>query len=233
MVTPIAWNEFETFDNGDVTLCDAERRLSWRGDAFAKEVAAIGAQRLPKDVTAAALVRVAAMFFPEPELPMRGHIVSAAIEILADGKPRTADELLAEALKRGLVPKNTTHRYIYTALIEYIARTKGHDRKPLIVQDPDHRFRVNHSADDWPAPKMKPAPRAAIAEAPNSITRLRTASTGDDPQAFELAVCDVFGALGFVATHVGGGVPPTGTSTPRSARSVTASCSGVRRPAAS
>jgi hypothetical protein len=50
--------------------------------------------------------------------------------------PRSAppDELLTEALQLGLVPKNTSHWYIYTALIEYIARTKGHDRKPLIVQ---------------------------------------------------------------------------------------------------
>jgi hypothetical protein len=50
-----------------------------------------------------------------------GSRVTAAIEILDDGKARTAQELLAEALKRKLVPAGTTPHYIYTALFEYIA----------------------------------------------------------------------------------------------------------------
>ena len=81
----------------------------------------------------------------------RGHVITAAVAVLADGLPRSADEICAQALARGLVPPRTSKKYVYTALIEYIARTKGHERKPAIVQDSDRRFRANHPADPWPA----------------------------------------------------------------------------------
>jgi hypothetical protein len=43
------------------------------------------------------------------------------------------------------------------------------------------------------------------------LARLRATSGGDDPTAFEIAVCRAFEALGFVATHVGGHQAPDGT----------------------
>jgi len=113
-------------------------------------------------------------------------------------------------LSRDLIPASTTRKYVYSSLIEYIARTKGHERKPLLVQDPDRRFRINHPADDWPAPKEPPLRPPAIADADALVARLRATSTGADPAQFEEAVCAAFAALGFVATHVGGEAAPDG-----------------------
>ena len=135
---------------------------------------------------------------------VRGHVITAAIAVLADGLPRTSDQICTEALARGLVPPKTSKRYVYTALIEYIARTKGHERKPAIVQDRDRRFRANHPVDPWPAPAAASlgdgAPTAASLAA---LERVRATARGLDPAAFEVAVCELFGTLGFVATHVG------------------------------
>jgi hypothetical protein len=81
---------------------------------------------------------------------------------------------------------------------------------PQIVQLADRRFRINEPGDDWPepttwSPKLDPATNAA------ALTQtLRTTGTGDDPDAFEQAVCAAFGALGFIATHVGGQAAPDG-----------------------
>ena len=145
------------------------------------------------------------------ELGVRGHVITAAIAVLADGLPRTSDEICREALARKLVPAGTSKRYVYTALIEYIARTKGHERKPLIVQDADRRFRANHPADPWPMPVDDavgagvPSPASLAA-----LERVRAAAVGDDPEAFESAVCELFRTMGFVATHVGGYDAPDG-----------------------
>ena len=140
---------------------------------------------------------------------VHGHVMTATIAVLADGQPRTADEICAAALARGLVPAGTTRRYVYTALIEYIARARGHDRKPLIVQDRDRRFRANHTPDPWPAPTgytpPTPSPDALAA-----LERARAASLSSDPDDFERAVCALFETLGFVATHVGGNAAPDG-----------------------
>ncbi|HEY0395117.1 MAG TPA: M4 family metallopeptidase [Candidatus Elarobacter sp.] len=141
---------------------------------------------------------------------VRGHVITAAVAVLADGLPRSSDEICAEALKRALVPAGTSKRYVYTALIEYIARTKGHERKPLIVQDPDRRFRANHPADPWPAPSDAVLRRAPTAASLAALERVRKTATGLDPEAFERAVCELFGTLGFVATHVGGYDAPDG-----------------------
>ena len=140
---------------------------------------------------------------------VRGHVITATIAVLADGLPRTAEEICAAALARGLVPAGTSRRYVYTALIEYIARAKGHDRKPLIVQDRDRRFRANHTPDPWPTPAdfALPAPSAASLAA---LERARATSLAKDPDAFERAVCALFETLGFVATHVGGNAAPDG-----------------------
>jgi hypothetical protein len=52
---------------------------------------------------------------------------------------------------------------------------------------------------------------AAVWVAPKAlIARLRSTATGDDSEAFELAVCDAFVPLGFTTTHVGGTANPDG-----------------------
>lgn len=142
---------------------------------------------------------------------VRGHVITAAIAVLADGVPRTSDEICKEALARGLVPARTSKRYVYTALIEYIARTRGHQRRPAIVQDRDRRFRANHPPDPWPAPaEISVVGGAPTAAALAALERVRATARGEDPAAFEVAVCELFGALGFVATHLGGYDAPDG-----------------------
>ncbi len=137
--TPIRWEELGSFASADaVRASDIPKRLRELGDVFARELSPIAAQRFDN--------RVQMRTTPEP----RGHIIVAAIEILGDGKARDAKELLQEALARKLVPANTTYHYIYTALIEYIARQLGRGRKPPIVQDEQRRFRINEPLDDWP-----------------------------------------------------------------------------------
>jgi len=141
---------------------------------------------------------------------VRGHVITAAIAVLADGLPRTAADICSQALARGLVPPRTSAKYVYTALIEYIARTKGHERKPAIVQDRDRRFRANHPVDPWPAPADAAAGRAPTAASLAALERVRVAATGLDPAEFETAVCALFATLGFVATHLGGYDGPDG-----------------------
>ncbi len=136
-------------------------------------------------------------------------MITAAIEILEDGTPRSADELLKEALTRNLVPPNTTRKYVYTNLIEYIARQLGHGRKPQIVQDAQRRFRINEPPDDWPD-------IVGVAQAPEDqgadalFERLESTSTAQDPAAFETAVCDAFAHLGFLTQHLGQYEQPDG-----------------------
>ena len=142
---------------------------------------------------------------------MRGANIRAAVAVLADGKPRDADELLAAAVARGLLAPGVSRKHLYIALTQYIARTKGVGRVPLIAQDPDRRFRANHPADDWPEPRRPLAPRPPPAAAAALTDRLRATATGPDPDAFERAVCDAFAALGFVARHIGGHDAPDGT----------------------
>ena len=146
-----------------------------------------------------------------PDDDVRGANIRAAVAVLADGKPRTADELLAAALARKLLAPSVSRKHLYIALTQYIARTKGVGRVPLIVQDPDRRFRANHPPDDWPEPRAPLAPRPPAANAAGLAGRLRATATGADPEAFERAVCDAFAALGFVARHIGGHEAPDGT----------------------
>ncbi len=208
---PIGWDEIATCQSGDVTAANLPTRLAAKGDVFAKAVAAIGEQRSERFLAMAAGERLrpamfSLMFDGEP----RGRIIRAAIVILDDGKPRDADALCAEAIARGLVPKTTTRKDVYTELIEYISRAKGHDRIPKLVQDPDRRFRRNLPADDWPAPKTPLPVRGAVPGADALVAALRATGAGPDPAAYERAVCDAFAALGFVATHVGGDEAPDG-----------------------
>lgn len=194
--TPIAWEELGTCAAVVATAQTIAQRLDTHGDLFAQALAPIADQTLPPDRLMAA---VSKGHTPEP----RGRIINAAIEILDDGKARTADEICAEAIARDLIPNTTLRKYVYSALIEYIARSMGRRRKPPIVQDAQRRFRINEPPDDWPDIVTQPEPPADPALAA-LCDRLETTAGGDDPAAFELAVCDAFARLGFLTQHLGG-----------------------------
>jgi Restriction endonuclease len=138
-----------------------------------------------------------------------GPIVSAAIAVLQDGRSHTAQEILSIAAKRGLLEIATTQKYVYTSLIEYIARANGNGRKPAIVQNADRSFRINEPPDEWPAVADEPLP-ACAPDVTAIIDRLAATSRGGQPTAFEQAVCDAFKALGFSTTHDGREKSPDG-----------------------
>lgn len=201
--TPIRWDELDSLDRSDAFHHDTfATRLHDHGDVFAKQVEAIGDQHFgtagPGELTVMSTT-------PGP----RGHIITAAIEILDDGRPRTAQELLAEALARKLVPTGTKPHYIYTALFEYIGRQLGRGRKPPIVQDAQRRFRIE-PPDDWP--DLVPSAPSADDSVPALCERLEQTATGHDPAAFEAAVCDAFAHLGFLAQHLGAHGQPDGVA---------------------
>jgi|HubBroStandDraft_5_1064220.scaffolds.fasta_scaffold09538_2 hypothetical protein len=142
-------------------------------------------------------------------------LLDAALAVLADGKPRTADHILAEGLRRGLFDASQTRKHIYTALSQYVQRTLGRGRKPLIVEEADRRFRLNRPIDDWPDLDTTGLPPLVIPTAPPprataTLTALQNAVAGTDPTAFERAVCATFELLGFAVTHVGGNDAPDG-----------------------
>jgi DNA primase len=205
--TPIRWDELESFDSAAAVRAAAfPQRLHEHGDVFAREVAVIAGQRFDASSDVARDETLREMrTTPEP----RGHIITAAIEILGDGKPRDAKELLHEALERKLIPPNTTYHYVYTALIEYIARQLGRGRNPPILQDAQRRFRINEPLDDWPDVATLP-PAQEDPDAQALCQRLEKTGAGDDPAAFETAVCDAFAHLGFLTQHLGDRAQPDG-----------------------
>ena len=144
-----------------------------------------------------------------PAQRSHGPIVNAAIAVLQDGLSHSAEEILQIADQRGLLGEKVTTKYVYTSLIEYIARANGNGRKPAVVQNADRSFRINEPPDEWPAlqdeasPPSDPATEALI-------ERLNATAAGGQPDAFEQAVCDAFDALGFAATHDGGQKAPDG-----------------------
>ncbi len=200
--TPIRWDELGSFGGANAFRADdIPGRLRGHGDVFAKEWALIKAQKFGDAAGGDGEMRAT----PEP----RGHIITAAIEILDDGKARDAKELLREALAKKLVPPNTTYHYVYTSLIEYIARQLGRGRKPPILQDAQRRFRINEPLDDWP--DLEPLPERPVDEDVAALCRrLETTGGGEDPAAFELAVCDAFAHLGFLTQHLGDRAQPDG-----------------------
>jgi hypothetical protein len=140
-------------------------------------------------------------------------LLDAAIAILADGKPRSADEILAEGQRRGLFDAGQTRKHIYTALSQYVQRTLGRGRKPDIVEDAERRFRLNRPVDDWLDIDTTGLPPLAISAAlpPSAaavVGALQSAAGGLDPLAFELAVRDLIALLGFAAKHIGGNDAP-------------------------
>ncbi|HEY0382508.1 MAG TPA: hypothetical protein VGC72_09940 [Candidatus Elarobacter sp.] len=136
-------------------------------------------------------------------------IIDAALVVLADGRPRTYIEIYTEALKRKLVA-NVNQKTWYNSISEYVQRRIAGGRDSLIVQDVDRRFRLNHPADDWPDPR---GPLPAGRSIPNSAeltALLQKTARGFDPDAFEIAVCRAFEALGYAARHIGGHAAPDG-----------------------
>ena len=200
---PIRWKELNAFASARaVRAADLSQRFERYGDVFATEMQVIAGQKFAAKTGGAAIPIRAT---PEP----RGHIITAAIEILNDGKPRDAKQLLQESLDRKLIPPTTTYHYVYTALIEYIARQLGRGRKPPILQDAQRRFRINEPLDDWP--DLAPAAKIPIDRDAQALAeRLETTGSGDDPAAFETAVCDTFADLGFLTQHLGGRAQPDG-----------------------
>lgn len=140
-------------------------------------------------------------------------LLDAALSILVDGKPRSADEILSEGQRRGLFDASQTRKHVYTALSQYVERALGRGRKPLIAEDADRRFRLNQPVDDWPAIDTTGLPPLAIPVGPPAaaaIAALQTAAVSTDSAAFERAVCAAFELFGFAATHVGGNDAPDG-----------------------
>jgi hypothetical protein len=142
-------------------------------------------------------------------------IIDAALSILADGKARTADEILAEGRKRGLFTASMTRKHVYTSLSQYIERAVGAGRKPELTEDVQHRFRINRAPDDWP--DIDNTGLAPLSVAPTlshdtnaAIVRAKHAEAGSDPTEYEAAICGLFSSMGFAATHVGGLGAPDG-----------------------
>ena len=123
-----------------------------------------------------------------------------------------ADTLGMSSTVRVILPESTTRKYVYTALHEYVVRTIGAGRSPEFVQvTGTASFRLSGPVDTWPDIVLPNMPRwIADADVASLTERLQTTSIGGDPAAFEIAVCDAFAALGFVATHLGGEGQPDG-----------------------
>jgi len=139
--------------------------------------------------------------------------IAAVLAILEDGKPRNTAAILREGIANGTLSHSTPETNLYVNLTDYIARVTMRGERPEFVQDPVTReFRVNHPVDDWPDVVLAPRPRNISTDTLALISeRLRSTSTAKDPAAFELAVCDAFSLMGFVATHIGGNAMPDGT----------------------
>lgn len=138
-----------------------------------------------------------------------GHIIDAALVVLADGRPRAGDDIWAEARQRHLLA-HTQKKDVYIALVGYIERHSGQGRWSSIVQDVDRRFRLNHPIDDWPAPEHPLPTHKPVTNLDALGHDLERTQRGDDPAAYELAVCRAFEALGFAVQHVGGNGAPDG-----------------------
>jgi hypothetical protein len=209
VVTPIRRAELGAIEPETVTIERAAERLREFGDVFADEVKRIGGQRFAGVGGGSSTTRPAGALLgmtlgPVVEFVPWAEVIQIAYQVLSDGKPRSADEIIDAAIAQGIWPKEKTRKYLYVMLKMYVEKTLARGHEPLIVQDPDRRFRLNHAPDDNPDPKP-----AAVWKVPKAIiNRLRATSTGKDSEAFELAVCDAFALLGFKTTHVGGNRNP-------------------------
>jgi len=206
---PIPWELLDTMPTASITIAEFPAHFAQYGDTLFNERHRIAEQKFSK---AHGHPEVRATRHPEVRAegePRRVGPINAAMQILSDGTTRSADEILAEAQKLHLLASDYKAKYVYTALIEYIARANGNGRKPYIVQDENRNFRINEPPDDWPN-LNPPPPRAPDPQAQALVARLTTTATGSNPAAFEVAVCDAFAHMGFLTNHVGGNKAPDG-----------------------
>jgi DNA primase len=205
---PIARDKLGTCVNGDVTAANFAQYFAAAGDVFERLRSAITPQRFAEIGPLTVAVERRTYDIPLELMPEDLHsaTVAAALAILRDGKTRDASVILAEAIKRGLLPTSVTKKILYLSLHGYIVRTLGVGGIPEIAQIPKTtQFRINRPADDWPDVPLPPRPSSIDpAERAAIVERLRATATGDDSGAFEAAACDAFALLGFVVTHLGG-----------------------------
>jgi DNA primase len=202
---PIPWELLDTMPTASITVAAFPAHFAQYGDTLFNERRRIGEQKFTtKLVTPSSQSVTLSLSKGRSTGP-----ISAAMQILSDGVTRNADEILAEAVKHHLLAADYKPKYVYTALIEYIARANGNGRKPYIVQDENRNFRINEPLDDWPylnpPPQRPPDPQAQAL-----VDRLTATATGSSPAAFEVAVCDAFAHMGFLTNHVGGNKAPDG-----------------------
>lgn len=157
LALPLGWDELDTLRNGDVTAATFAAYLAVHGDAFARERERIGAQSFGDRALTREAASSDALDAPAPS--PNGYIIGAALAVLADGAAHDADDILAQALARGLLPGSTSRKYVYTALHEYVERTLGAGRVPEFVQVAGSAtFRLNRPADAWPAVALPALP---------------------------------------------------------------------------
>src|ERR1700682_3552146 len=129
------------------------------------------------------------MVLPEPlasRAGQRGVNLRAALAVLADGRPRTAKEIVQAGIAQRLLPHGASAQVLYVSLTQYLARAKESGRLQLIVQDADRRFRANHPTDDWPEPDQPLPSRNAVHDVDayeerlqrRALRRLRAVSGG-------------------------------------------------------
>jgi DNA primase len=210
---PIPWELLDTMPIASITVAEFPTHFARYGDTLFNERHRIGEQRFDGVGAGAPLVIPsvgANLVIPSVAQRSRGTgPISAAMQILSDGVTRSADDILDEAVKQHLLAADYKAKYVYTALIEYIARANGNGRKPYIVQDENRNFRINEPLDDWPN-LNPPPPRPPDPQAQALVDRLTATATGNSPAAFEVAVCDAFAHMGFLTNHVGGNKAPDG-----------------------
>jgi hypothetical protein len=137
-------------------------------------------------------------------------LLDGMLRLLADGRPRSSQEVLSEGIARGLLPRDLKLDRVDHALHTYVQREATRGPHAHVVRDADRRYRLNHPRDTWPEPRSPlrdpdPSPAALAA-----LDVVRKTSQRSDPLAFEHAVCTLFGTLGFATTHVGGYAAPDG-----------------------
>jgi len=144
-----------------------------------------------------------------------GTIRRHCLELLSDGKARTTIEIVKELRDAHLATSGLNTQNLYNNLLAYIEQEAYRGRKPQIAVDEGLRvFRLNQPVDDWPEVTLAPRPRYATREHIEALAhRLEKASLGNDATGFEIAVCDAFAAMGFIADHVGGRGRPDGVLT--------------------
>ncbi|MFN2450435.1 MAG: hypothetical protein ABR508_11720 [Candidatus Baltobacteraceae bacterium] len=208
IATPVTWDELGSCDMWGVPLDAFAARLAACGDLFADMLARLDAGPLPPAAGAAGEAVEPLKHSRRVCAHRHGEIVSTVSAILSDGKARTPAEIWAIAQERHL-PCSETVGNLSSNLWSYVDRQIANGVKPVVVPTEDHKFRINEPADDWPDDPAHAAPPKADTEA--LITRLqRAASDSANPEAFEIAVCDAFSAMGLLSTHVGGLGAPDG-----------------------